>query len=247
MRTSTVCLILVAYLGFSCADPDGPNANSLTGKGGSLARFAVTPTHLYSVDDESLNVYQIMENGALEKMNEIPIGMGVETIFAGDHRLYIGTNDAMIIYDITNPASPDFVSEYTHIVACDPVVVQDTLAFVTIRTSGCRNATSNSLEIINIKDPQQPMLVSNYTLDFPYGLGVDGNLLFVCEGDGGLKILDVSNPFNAVLLTKYSGINAYDVIPNNGVLVLTGTEGVTQYDYADQAAIKKLSIIPAQK
>lgn len=246
MRSTIAIVIFLAVLGVSCEDSDG-TTNSLTGKGGSLARFAVTSTHLYSVDDESLNVYQMMENGSLEKINAAFLGAGVETIFARDHWLYIGTIDEMIIYDIINPASPLFVSSYSHFVACDPVVVQDTLAFVTLRTTSCRAANFNTLEIINIQNPQNPVLLSSYSLESPYGLGVDGDLLFVCEGDRGLKVLNVSDPFNAVLIKKYTDMDAYDVIPNDGVLVLTGKDGVVQYDYSDHMAITKLSTIAVQQ
>jgi hypothetical protein len=85
--------------------------------------------------------------------------------------------------------------------------------------------------------------LGNYTLESPYGLGVDNNLLFICEGDNGLKIFDVSNPFNAVLVKNYRDVNAFDVIPNEGILILTGQEGIVQYDYSDQCAIKKVSTI----
>jgi|SRR5688572_9173542 len=235
-------LLLLAIIAISCDDPGAPGGD-LIGKSGSLARFALTPTHLYSVDDEYLNVYQIMDNGSLEKVNLAFLGPGVETIFTRDHWLYIGTNSAMVTYDIINPASPAYVSQYSHFVACDPVVVQDSVAYVTIRTTNCRGANSNTLDIIDIKNPENPTLLSNYTLESPYGLGVDHNLLFVCEGDNGLKIFDVSNPFNAVLVKNYTDVNAYDVIPNEGVLILTGKEGIVQYDYSDQSAIKQLSII----
>ena len=239
MRNFLLLLSIITII--SCDDPSTPG--TLMGKGGSLARFALTPTHLYSVDDEYLNVYQIMDNGSLEKVNTISFGPGVETIFARDQWLYIGTNSAMVTYNISAPASPRYVSSYAHFVACDPVVVQDTLAYVTIRTTNCRDASSNTLDIINIKNPELPTLLSNYALESPYGLGVDENLLFVCEGDNGLKIFDVSNPFNAVLLKNYSDVNAYDVIPNEGILILTGRSGIIQYDYSDQSSIKQLSVI----
>jgi hypothetical protein len=235
-------LLIGATIAISCDDSDAPGGD-LIGKSGSLARFALTPTHLYSVDDEYLNVYQIMDNGSLEKVNSASLGPGVETIFTREHWLYIGTNSAMLTYDIINPASPVYVSQYSHFVACDPVVVQDTLAYVTIRTANCRGANLNTLDIIDIKNPENPTLLSNYTLESPYGLGVDDNLLFICEGDNGLKVFDVSDPFNAVLVKNYKDVNAYDVIPNEGILILTGKHGIVQYDYSDQSAIRQLSII----
>jgi hypothetical protein len=247
MRLTITIVLLLAAGAFSCEDSDGNTADSLQGKGGSLARFAIADNYLYSVDDETLNIYAIMEDGSLGKMNSEQLGFGIETIFAREGWLYIGKNDAMIIYDITNPASPRYVSSYSHFVACDPVVVQDTLAFVTLRTSSCRPTNVNTLDIINIKDPQSPQLLSNYSLESPYGLGVDGNLLFVCEGAQGLKVLDISDPFNAVLIKSYPDVHAYDVIPNAGVLILTGNNGIVQYDYRDRAAITKLSTISVGK
>jgi hypothetical protein len=233
--------LLLAAMSLSC-DDEGSPAN-FTGKSGSLARFAVTDTHLFSVDDESLNVFQIMANGSLEQVNSRFLGSGVETIFALGQRLYIGTNSAMVIYDILNPASPNFVSQYSHFVACDPVVVQDTLAFVTVRTNNCNGSDRNTLDIINIKNAELPFVLSNYMLQSPYGLGVDGNLLFVCEGDNGLKVFDISNPYNAVLLQNYSNVNAFDAIANNGVLIVTGAGGIVQYDYSNRNSIEKLSEI----
>lgn len=245
--TLLVIFGLVAALNFSCDDGSNGDGAALTGKSGSLARFAITDTHLYAVDDQQLNVYQILQDGALGKINVITIGSGVETIFARGNELFIGTTSAMLTYDITNPSAPVLLSIYSHFVACDPVVVQDTLAFVTIRSNNCRNASVNQLDILNIKNLSQPVVLSSYNLDSPYGLGVDGNLLFVCEGDFGLKVLNVSNPRNATLIKQYSGINAYDVIPNDGILILTGSDGIMQYDYSDESNITKLSTIPVQQ
>jgi hypothetical protein len=248
MKNTILLICLVAVFHFSCEDGENGDGSSLTGKGGSLARFAVSDTHLYAVNDEELNVFQILSDGSLGKINSVFIGEGVETIFVKDDHLFIGTTFAMLTYDISNPSAPTQVSSYNHFIACDPVVVQDTLAFVTIRSNNCRTgSTLNQLDIINIKNISSPVMLSSYSLDSPYGLGVDGNLLFVCEGDFGMKVLNVSNPFNATLIKHYSGVHAYDVIPNDGVLILTGDDGITQYDYSDQSNIIKLSTIPVQQ
>lgn len=248
MRYTTLLLFgVTVVLLFSCEDGSNGDGASLTGKSGSLARFAVTDTHLYAVDDQQLNVYQILGDGGLGRINSFMIGDGVETIFARGNELFVGTTWAMLTFDISNPSAPSLLSTYSHFVACDPVVVQDTLAFVTIRSNNCRAASVNQLDIINIKDRTNPVMLSTYNLDSPYGLGVDGNLLFVCEGDFGMKVLNVSNPRNATLIKHYSDVHAYDVIPNDGILILTGNDGVTQYDYTDESNITKLSTIPVQQ
>lgn len=239
-------LLLCIPFCIACSEDNGEIGN-LTGRGGSMARFTVTSSHLYTVDNESLNVYQILENGKLVKINDVSLGFGVETIFAKDDKLFIGTTTAMYIFDIKNGSAPAFLSEYSHVVSCDPVVVQDTIAYVTLRTgTSCRNNVfTSSLDVVNVKDLRNPLLIGSYTMDTPYGLGVDGNMLFVCEGSNGLKVFDVSNPMNLSILSTHTAQHAYDVIANEGHLILTGNNGIYQYDYSNRNLIL-LSHIPAE-
>jgi len=82
----------------------------------------------------------------------------------------------------------------------------------------------------------------------PYGLGIDQTTLFVCDGSAGLKIYDVSNPsgIDQHLIRIYPGIQARDVIPLNGMLVMITTTGIIQYDYSDLSNIFEISRIPFQ-
>jgi len=79
----------------------------------------------------------------------------------------------------------------------------------------------------------------------PYGLGIDDNILFVCDGDAGLKIYNASDPLtiDENMLAHFPDIQAYDVIPINGILILIGEDGIYQYDYQDIENIQLLSII----
>jgi hypothetical protein len=231
-----------AHFVSQCSDNEVRGTQGLSGKGGSLARFATTDTHLYAVDNSSLHVFRFEPDGATSFVNSFELGTGVETIATLGTELFIGTMQAMIIYDIGNPDYPQYLSEYSHFTGCDPVVVQDTLAFVTLRTTGCRPSTANTLDILNVKDPKQPSIVVSYGLESPYGLGIDGNLLFVCDGKHGLKVYDVSNLYYLQLLQKFD-VEAFDVIPDDGLLVLTGREGVVQYDYSDKRNIREISRI----
>jgi hypothetical protein len=218
-----------------------------TGKGGSMARFALGTNHLYVVDNNAINVYEIADNGALTKVNTVDIGFGIETIFVRSNKLFIGARDAMYIYDISTPTSPQNISHYSHIVSCDPVVVNGNYAYVTLRVRNeCHAAGNDALEIINIEDLSAPYLLKSYEVETPYGLGVDGNTLFLCEGDHGVNIYDVSNPLDISLIKKYSDIHAYDVIPNNGVFIMTGNDGIFQYNYSDPSNIQLLSHIAIQ-
>jgi hypothetical protein len=81
-------------------------------------------------------------------------------------------------------------------------------------------------------------------MQHPHGLGIDGNILFVCEGQFGLKVFDASDPSNLVQTQFIPGVKSYDVIPFNKILLLTGENGLYQYRYTDPQRLELLSVIP---
>jgi hypothetical protein len=237
-------LVILSVLFVSCEEGgEGRMPTTQQGKGGSMARFAMGPNHLYVVDNNSIAVYQTKENGALERVNTIDVSFGIETIFARGNSLFLGATNAMYIYDISEPAAPQYLSTYSHIVSCDPVVVEGDLAYVTLRVGSCHFAGSDVIEIINISNLNAPYVLKSYEVETPYGLGVDGNALFLCEGDHGVNIYNVADPTDMKLIKKYPDVHAYDVIPNNGVFIMTGNDGIFQYDYSDLSDIQLLSHI----
>jgi hypothetical protein len=76
-------------------------------------------------------------------------------------------------------------------------------------------------------------------MTFPAGVGLDGKTLFVC--DDGIKIYDISNPLSMTQLKYLPKIDALDVIPANGTLLIIGDKKLTQLDYRDLNNIKMLS------
>ena len=83
-------------------------------------------------------------------------------------------------------------------------------------------------------------------MDSPYGLGVDGNRLFVGEGSRGLKLFDISNPALPVMKEFRSDIPTYDVIPYRSTLIVTGEKGIYQYRYDAKDQFDLLSKIPVE-
>jgi hypothetical protein len=244
MKNILYFLLIPAIL-FSCADGGdaGRQPTNPTGKGGSMARFAMGGDYLYVVDNNSIAVYHRQANGALERVNTVDMSFGIETIFARENNLFLGAKDAMYIYDISDPAAPAYLSTYSHIVSCDPVVVEGDLAYVTLRVGSCHSAGRDALEIINISDLTSPYVLQSYEVATPYGLGIDDKILFLCEGNHGVNIYNAENSMDIKLIKKYPDIHAYDVIPNDGIFIMTGNDGIFQYDYNDPSNIKLLSHI----
>ena len=245
--------LILLLLSFSCGDgfynsgsADLSSPGQITGQGGSLARFAVTGSTLYTINNFEIKVFDIADCADVSLKNRVDVGFGIETLFPINDYLFIGAQDAMYIYDIANPETPQFLSWYGHFTSCDPVVVQGNYAYVTLRISECRPSQDRDvLEIIDVSDVLNPVSVSTYNLDEPYGLGISGDLLFICEGNNGLKVLDVSDPNSIQLVKQFTGINAYDVIPTQNILILTGEDGIRQYDFSDPNNITLISEIYA--
>ncbi len=148
----------------------------------------------------------------------------------------------MFIYSVENPEIPTYLIDVQHFTACDPVVANFTHAFVTLHSDiGCGN-TINVLETYDVTDVLNPVLISSRNLTRPIGMGLYQNYLFVCDDE--VKIFDVSDPENSVLVHSLNR-NTFDVIIYNNLLILIGDNGLFQYslDENDITNITELSTI----
>ena len=233
-KIQSISLLIIALAHFvSCSqDSSSPIDYSQTGIGGSTARFTTLGNYLYTVNSQDLVIFDISNPSTPQYATTENIGFGIETIFPYNDYLFIGAQTGMYIYDISTPKSPQKLSQYEHIYSCDPVVVQGDYAYVTLHSqdSWC-GRWSNELHIIDISNLRMPNLLTTYTMENPLGLGVDGNNLFIC--DKGLKVYDISDKTNLILKQKFS-ISANDVIPYNNLLIVTGDNGLHQYDYSGE-------------
>jgi len=223
-------------------------SGSGVGMGGSMARFGIKDKVLYIVDQSTLKIFDITNKISPVKFNDIYPGWGVETMFLSGKNMFLGTTTGMVIYDISNPFSPVSRAFFRHARSCDPVVVDDTLAYVTLRTGTNCGGDLNCLDVVNVKNIDQPTMLMTYPMTNPHGLGKDGDLLFICDGSSGLKIYNASDPrdISNNLIYSYPNINAYDVIPIGNILVMIGDDGLYQYSYSDIqhiALLSKISVV----
>lgn len=248
-KHKNICNILIAailciIMTMACSDGDNgfyEGGSNGSGTGGSMARFTLNEDYLYTVDSRTLRTFDLSNPGQpkyLDKKDQ-QMNFGIETIFSMDTLLFIGSEDGMYIYNITRREFPQQMSVTRHIRSCDPVVAQGNYAYITLNSENtwCGN-TSNLLEIYDISDPYKPKLVKTETgFSAPRGLGVDNNILFIC--DKGIKLYDISNPEKPKWIDDFThipeakNIDAYDVIPLNGLLLVTGADGLYQFDYSD--------------
>jgi hypothetical protein len=223
----------------------GPQVNQ-TGQGGSMARFTITKNHLYAVGSAEIFSLPIAADGSVGPSTETDLPWGIETIFPYEDLLFLGANNGMHIMSLDDPDQPKHESTFTHANACDPVVVQNDIAYVTLRGGTTCGGFNNQLDVLDVSDIHNPELLHTYSMSNPHGLAVLDNLLFICEGEHGLKVFDVDD-ISQIDENQYShltGFHAFDAIALRGTsLLVIGDDGFRQYDFSAPTNMELMSHI----
>ncbi len=245
-RNDQVFVATDALQSFAEANRGNVSGASVSGIGGSMARFTLSGAYFYTVDNSSLHVFDISVAASPKKVNTVQIGWGIETIFPYKEHLFIGSQSGMFIFDNTNPLSPTLLSTFQHAQACDPVFVEDDRAYVTLRDGNtCQNFT-NQLDIVDISNLLDPKLLKTHPMHNPHGLSVVEQTLYLCDGTAGLKVFDAKDWNNLKTLSHLGHFATYDVIalPDVRRAIVVGKDGLYQFDIANPAKLKELSRIP---
>jgi len=229
---------------------NGAAQSTPAGIGGSMARFGLIGNHLLAVDNSTYYSFDLTK--ATDPSLETKQGMswGIETMFLSGSNMFLGTRNGMLIYNVADVTKPTYVANFWHATGCDPVVVQNNRAYVTIRGgTPCQNTTINRLDVLDITNLKNPTLMRSYNMTNPFGLGIDDDVLFVCDGDAGLKVYNAADPYliSEHLIATFKDINAFDVIPLGNSLLMIGSDGFYQYDYTNLNDIKQISSIKVVK
>jgi hypothetical protein len=231
----------------------GPSQNvqggNSTGVGGSMARFTITGDRLYTIEPGELASVNLSNPTSPSLEKKVTTTWDTETIFPYNNNLFVGGRSGMAIYNLVDPAEPKLVTIYTHMRSCDPVVVEGNYAYVTLRNGNTCAGFTNQLEVIDIKELSKPVLLHTYPMTNPYGVGIDNNVLFVCDGKDGLKVFDATDKSKIAenIKAHYKDIQTFDIIPFNDIAMMIAEDGLYQYDYSDVKNIKFLSKLKVVK
>jgi hypothetical protein len=249
MQRITLYFLGLVFLLTACAQSDASFApesiGSSTGQGGSLARFTVVGDYLYTLESNRLSWFAV-NGGAPESKGSVTLPEGKETIFPLGNLLFVGATDGLSIFSIGANGQPEEQGSIMHFAACDPVVANATHAYVTLRIDGCaglfnNRPAENVLNVYDVTNIESPNPIASYTMQSPRGLGLAGDVLFLCEGEYGLKVFDVSDPLDIQLLSHLTDIHANDVIALPGQLLVIGPDNLSQFDYSDPEQLVLLS------
>lgn len=217
-----------------------------SGSGGSLARFCINESYLYCVDNTDLVVFDIVRPEAPVYVARVAIGWGIETIFPYKNYLFIGSRTHMYIFNANDVRKPVLVSEFQHSRACDPIVVEDTIAYITLKNGGACGPSPNVMHVVSVADLLNPRLLGSTAdglLDGPNGLTVKNGVAYICDGPSGLKTIDAKFPSGMLLVGRNPGPDLFDIIPNQNRLFAVGPYGVFIYDITDPRTPKQVGKI----
>lgn len=262
MKNTIYILSLFALSLFvtSCESDGGTFASQVEGAGvlsGSYANMLTLGDKLYVLGDGQLKTLSLANPALPEQIDSKTLDFDIESLFISDGNIFVGSPSGMRIYTIDSDGIPVFRSLTPYeaigeIQPCDPIVANEDHAFATLSTSvdvenSCwRNVPLNELRVFDLENLEQPILINTVSMEEPKGVGLDGDHLFICESQNGLKILDVADPFNIEQLEHFPDFRAFDVIPANGLLLVVGPELLHQFDYSDITNVIKLSTFELQ-
>ncbi len=214
---------------------------SSNGVNGSMSRFTLYSNNLYTVTKTYMTIFDLSGTEPRKVSENIPIGWNVETIFSYEDNLFMGTPTGMLIYSVSDPLQPEYQSSISHVFGCDPVVVANDLAYVTVHSGNNCGQNTNELIIYDVSDVKKPKQLVKYSMTNPKGLGIDNGMLFLC--DEGLKVFSIKSPEEMYLkkIVQYTGMKGFDLIPYGNVLMMIAEDGLYQYDYTNVNDIKFLS------
>ncbi|WP_235299608.1 LVIVD repeat-containing protein [Portibacter marinus] len=231
-------------LGISTIAPSDTNTQ------GSYANMIVLDNLMYVITKEDLQTYSLENPENPELIDEQFLGFNIESLLHYKGNLFVGSPQAMYIYEIDTEGIPrnSSITDYTGFGAdfCqrDPIAVNDETAFASlssIQIGQCREVDRNEIRVFNIENINHPKHINTVQMESPRGITLDGDLLFICEANNGLKVMDVSDPTHFIELYHFEGFKAYDVIANDGLLVVVGPEKIYEYDYSDINDMRYLS------
>ncbi|HET7733140.1 MAG TPA: hypothetical protein VFK73_04810 [Paludibacter sp.] len=222
----------------------GNSSSNSTGINGSMSRFTIYNDHLYSVINNQMNIFDLTGAEPKKAAENTYLWGNVETIFSYKDNMFMGTPTGMLIYSVKDPLKPEYQSSITHAYGCDPVVVDNDLAYVTVHSGNTCGQKTNELFIVDVKDVKNPKQLVSYNMTNPKGLGIDNNKLFLC--DDGLQIFNITDPQKLMSnkIAHFMDMAGFDVIAHNNIVMMIAEDGIYQYDYSNTSLIKYLSKIP---
>jgi hypothetical protein len=139
-----------------------------------------------------------------------------------DDLLYgVSTNPGFMIFDVSQPEAPVCLATwYTHDNQVD-VAIEGNFAYMLCNP--VIGGFPNNVKVIDVSDPEIPIMISDLELpDRPYAIDIQDQFIYVADYHGGLRVIDVHDPYQLVETGYYNTLGATrDVVINGDLAYVT--------------------------
>ncbi|HOX27108.1 MAG TPA: FlgD immunoglobulin-like domain containing protein [Candidatus Krumholzibacteria bacterium] len=227
-----------ALVAISAADPAQPAVLSELAPGLDWAQLALAGDYLFAaVGAWGLRIFDVADPGAPAVSGNLDTGFGVGVAVA-DGVAYVADSDALVVCDVADPAAP-------HELRRLPMQLSDQ-----VWLEGDRLYTGGEyLRVLDGLAADPPPLGSRrFLAGTGYGAAVTGTVALVAAYDGGLHVLDVSDPtapglFPTIPLTDWVSDVAVDA-DGNVYAAAWRYDGVHVLDVADPHSPLEIGFLP---
>ncbi|MDO8055730.1 MAG: hypothetical protein Q6361_02610, partial [Candidatus Hermodarchaeota archaeon] len=132
--------------------------------------------------------------------------------------------DGLVVLNVSDPASPVLLDRVWYGASIDytSVDVQGTNVFVINRGSSYRG-----LHCFDVTDPSNVVYQDYQGFTYPYDVEVAGDLAYVADGEWGLYLVNISDPFNIAIFTWYDVVENASAVAVQGHFAYTVGNGTT--------------------
>ena len=81
---------------------------------GSMTRFLPVDRYLYTINFNELILFNIEDNYQPNRFARLDAGTQAETLFQLNDLLFVGSTTGMLMYDVANPANPEYLNSIDH-------------------------------------------------------------------------------------------------------------------------------------
>jgi hypothetical protein len=228
--------------------------STIMGFGGYHQYMSVRSGYAYICDyNAGLQVINVSNPTTPTNVVTIPSGYRTAGIVFDGNYGYVAVGDSgMYVYNVANPAAPTLVSK----IATTGRAAFVSYGAVTVGGSPVghifisNRSTVSGVSAMNVSTPATPALsaflgANQAASGIAYAPFYSGGKVYVAYGTAGLRIIDVSNPSAATLMstTALVGDSRGVVASGNYAYVAAGVSGVHVVDITNPASPVKLSTI----
>ncbi|MBD3190659.1 MAG: hypothetical protein GF308_08440 [Candidatus Heimdallarchaeota archaeon] len=181
---------------------------------------------VYVLSDVGLYIYDITNPSSPIFIDSYGVGSGVVGFHISENYGYLTTiDDELLILDITDPYS--ITLEGSCSIVNDPYTInvydEEGYAFIAGMNEG-------EMCIVDISTSSTPMIAGWYNqTNVVYDIQFQGQYAYLANGESGLLVLDITNPFAPVFVGEYVIANGFAcelVVEDDCVFLAASSEGI---------------------